>query len=314
MKRYKVLALAAVAALSLTSLSACASIAPPDQVGLYYMVGPIDGNHFDHCFDPGSTTSASWNNDVILLPNSLRTWNIAPPNTPGADSNTPITVNAAPQQDQPSGVQVNLWTQANFTLNTNCGKDDKDPNSPLVQWWEKIGRRYNAQTTEGWKAMLSNTIVTALETASRSVVRGYTADSLVSGVNREKVQSEISTLFQSEIKRVTGGDYFCSPTFDRHGTDCGEVQLLLKDVDYTNPAIQQARDEKQAAIEHAAALVAQAQGQVDAAAKIGSLYNNPAWVQYQIAQLHLQEVQECAKNPTCTVVLGTDNAIVNTAK
>ena len=157
--------------------------------------------------------------------------------------------------------------------------------------------------------MLSNTIVTALETSSRSVVRSYTADDLVSGQKREEVQQKIATLFQSEIKRVVGGEYFCSPAFDRHNGQCGEVQILLKDVDYANPNIQAARDEKQAAVEKATALVAEAQGKVDAANKTGTLYNNPAWVELEKAKLQLQMVQECAKNQNCTIVLGADGGV-----
>lgn len=294
----------------IASGAACSEIAPPDEMGLYYLQGSSDGYKFDHCYDPGSTTDAVWNNSVVLVPASLRTWNIAAPGTPGADSNTPITVNSAPEVGQPSGVQVNLWTQTNFSLNTFCGKDNDDPNSPLVQWWEKIGRRYHADTPDGWKAMLTATIVTALETSSRSVVRGYTADVLVSGAKREEVQNKIAELFQAEIKRLSGGEFFCSPTFDRRNPKCGEVQVLLKDVDYSNPSIQAARDEKQAAVEKAAAAVAAAQGQVDAADKLKGLYNNPAWVELQKAQLQLEQVKACAANPNCTVVVGGNGAII----
>ena len=309
----RAIAVAVAGVLALGGLTACAEIAPPDEVGLYYMEGPSDGYHFGHCYDPGTTTNAIWNNSVVLLPGSLRTWNIAPNNTPGADSNTPITVAAAPENGQPSGVQVNLWTQTNFALNTFCGKNNDDANSPFVQFWEKIGRRYQADTLEGWKAMLNATIVTALETSSRSVVRGYTADSLVSGTNREEVQQKIAALFQTEIKRVVGGEYFCAPTFDRKAPEpvCGEVQILLKDVDYTNASIQAARDEKQAAVEKAAAQVAEAQGKVDAAAKTGSLYNNPAWVELEKLNKQLEMVKACAANPNCTLVLGADGVIAS---
>jgi regulator of protease activity HflC (stomatin/prohibitin superfamily) len=287
------------------TVAACASIAPPDEVGQYYMEGPSDGYKFDHCYDPGSSTSYEWNNSTVLLPNSLRTWNIAPQNTPGADSNSPIVVNSKPEPDQPSGVQVSLWMQTNFALNTFCGKNNDDANSPIVQFWEKIGRRYAANNPDGWKGMLSSTIVTALETSARSIVRGYTADVLVSGQQREEVQNKIAALFQDEIKRVSGGEFFCAPTFDRKAVEqkCGEVQILLKDVDYTNAGIQAARDEKQAAIEKAAAVVAAAQGQVDAAAKLQSLYQNAAWVELQKAQLQLDAVKACASNPNCTIVM-----------
>jgi len=324
MNRAKRITVAVLAGVLLTGgLSACSSIAPPDEVGLYYMEGPSDGYHFSHCYDPGTTTSYEWNNSTVLLPASLRTWNIAPGNTPGADSNVATIVNSKPEADQPSGVQVALWTQTNFTLNTNCGSEDKDANSPIVQFWEKIGRRYEANTTDGWKAMLSNTIVTALETSSRSVVRGYTADQLVSGQVREEVQNKIAELFQSEIKRVVGGEFFCSPSFDRNSGECGSVQILLKDVDYANPAIQAARDEKQAAIERAtaalaeaqgkaAAAVAEAQGKVDAANKLNELYANAAWVELQKAQMELDAIKACAANPNCTLVLGADGTFIGT--
>ncbi|HEY6018641.1 MAG TPA: SPFH domain-containing protein [Candidatus Paceibacterota bacterium] len=312
-KRIMVLALAGT--MTIGGLAACSSIAPPDEVGLYYMEGPVDGYKFDHCYDPGATTDYEWNNSTVLLPNSLRTWNIAPPNTPGADSNSPIVVNSKPEADQPSGVQVSLWMQTNFALNTYCGSNNDDANSPIVQFWEKIGRRYQADQPDGWKAMLSSTIVTALETSARSVVRGYTADALVSGQQREEVQIKIAGLFQDEIKRVSGGEFFCAPTFDRKAADqkCGEVQILLKDVDYTNAGIQAARDEKQAAVERAAALVAEAQGKVDAAAKTGSLYNNPAWVELEMAKIKLEQVKACASNPNCTVVItGAGDVMVGT--
>lgn len=282
--------------------------APPDQVGLYYMRGDSDGFKFGHCIEPGASDDGQWNNEVFYLPSSLRTWNIAPPNTPGADSNTPITVAAAAEPDQPSGVQVNLWTSTNFTLNTRCD----GAGSPAVVFWEKIGKRYwdadkTPEKSQWWGNMLTATMVTAQETASRSAGRNYTADSLVSGRDREKVQQEIATLYQTEIKRLTGGEFFCSPTFDRTKPDavCGEAVVLLKDVDYTNPNIQTARDEKQAAIEKAAAAVAEAQGKVDAAAKLQSLYGNAAWVQLQLAQTELDKTkamaEACAKAAVCTI-------------
>lgn len=301
MKKFgRLIGLSVIAVLALGSAAACSTVAEPDKVGMYYKAGSIDGNHFDHCFKPGSTSDPEWNNYVVYLPASLRTWNISSDGR--GDSSAPIVVNSKPEEGQPSGVQVSLWTQTNFSLNTFCGGDEKDANSPLVQFWERIGRRYQADTDEGWKTMLSNTIVTALETTSRSVAREYTADQLVSGLVREEVQSKIAALFQTEIKRVVGGEFFCSPTYQRGG-DCGEVQILLKDVDYTNASIQQARDEKQAAIERAAAAVAEAQGKVEAAEAVGALYNNPNWVELEKLKIQLEMIKAC---PNCVTLGGTD--------
>ena len=83
----------------------------------------------------------------------------------------------------------------------------------------------------------------------------------------------------------------------------------MKDVDYTNPAIQAARDEKQKAIELAAAKVAEAQGKVDAAAKEAELYKNPNWVALELAKIELLKVQAqaeaCKQAKTCVVSGGS---------
>lgn len=282
-----------------------------DEVGLYYEEGSLDGQNFLECVDPGESVQTSdmfEDADAIYpVPASLRTWNIAPQ---GGDSNVPITVAAAPEAGQPSGVQVNLWVQFAFSINSACG-DGKDPNSPAVQWWEKVGRRYYAaDTTEDktkwWAAMLQNTIVPAAEAVSRTKARAYSADALVSGAANVDLQKAVSAELPGELKRLVGGAYFCSPTFNRANPDqCGEIQVLVKDVDYTNPAIQAARDEKQKAIELAAAKVAEAQGKVDAAAKEAELYKNPSWVQLELAKMELQAAEAqaaaCAKAASCVI-------------
>ena len=298
MNRVKRLFLAALAGAVLISTAACSTTAPFDEVGLWYYVGPWEGNSFHHCWNPGDTTDYSVNDEFVLLPTSLRTWKISEDST---DSKTPISVPSAPQEGQPG------------MLNTNCGVDNKDANSPIVQFWEKIGHRYHANEDAGWKVMLENTIVTALTTVTGDIIRKYPSDVLVAGTKKEEIQEAISAAFTPELKRLVGGDFFCGPTFNRATGECPPVQVLLLPVDYANKSIQEARDKKQAAVELAAAAVAEAQGKLDAAAKTKDLYNNPAWVQLEQAKIKLQQVQECAKAPSCTLIIGADGAVnVNT--
>ena len=284
--------------------SACSEIAPPDQVGLYYMEGQSDGYAFGHCIDPGATDDWIANNSVVWLPNNLRTWNIA---ATGGDSNVPITVAAKPEPNQPSGVQVNVWTQTNFKLNTSCagGKD-----SPLVKWWESQGRRYSADTEAGWNTMLNNTIVTALTTSTRNVVRGYSADELVAGTRNAEVQADVAEAFLPELKRLLGGDFFCGPTFDRSNGACPPVEVILKDVDYTDPGIQEARNAKVKALEQAAAQVAEAEGKVKAAKAQEALYNNPAWMELELANRQLEAIRACSANPQCTIIIGAEGNVL----
>lgn len=326
-KRWTVLiAMVSVALITLGTLSACSTSAPPDEIGLYYKKGPFDGYHFDHCFDPATKTSYTWNNEAIFLPASFRTWNIAPEGTPNVDSHRPIIVNSAPEENQPSGVQVSLWPQFAFTLNVDCGDDNKDANSPIVRWWENIGRRYwVADTSEGkvdwWRTMLENTIVPAAETASRSVAREYSADVIVANTEREVIQDRITDRLNTELRRIGLDEFYCGPTYDPRSpsAECGGVAVLLKDTDYTNPAIQAARDQKQASIEQAAADLiaaqgeaaaaqARAQGQAEAAAKLALLYSNPEWVRLEEMRL---AAEACKAAAACTMVVGADGTVIS---
>ena len=67
---------------------------------------------------------------------------------------------------------------------------------------------------------------------------------------------------------------------------------------------------KQKALEQAAAQVAEAEGKVRAAAAQEQLYKNQAWMQYQLALLQLQGIQACAQSAKCSIVMGVDGQIL----
>lgn len=315
-------AIVAAGALAITglALTGCSTVAEPDKAGLYYMEGPSDGYAFKECIDPGKTGPAEWNNSVVYLPTSLRTWNIA---AEGGDTGAAVVVSTQPEQNQPSGVQVKVWSTTSFYLNTFCDKDG----GVIRKFWENIGRRYSADTDDGWRLMLVQVLIPALEKATQDVVRGYTADALVGNVGgvRAEAQDKISTQFTSELKRLAGGDYFCGPSFNRSSSECPEIEMIIRDVDYADPGIQDARNAKQKAIELAAAKVAeaegnakaqvaQAQGEVDAAAKRGTLYENKAWVQLQLAEKQLAAIQACAGSDKCTIIVGSNGNLILSQK
>jgi hypothetical protein len=281
------------------------------------MQGSSDGNHFDHCTVPSQTDDFEWNNEIIYLPVSLRTWTIN--DTEDADSKDPIVVSSAPQDGQPSGVQVKVWNQTKFFLNTYC-----DAQGGVVkEFWEKVGRRYGANTDDGWRRMLNDLLVPTLQKAIKGSIRNYGADALVGNVNnvQAEAQKAIATEFAAELNRLAGGSYFCGPSFQRIKAECPAVEFSIIDIEYNDPGIQAARNEKQKAAEEAAAKVArakgeaeaalaEAQGKLDAANKIRELYNNPAWVKLQMAQLDLQAVQSCGNNPNCKMIIGANGNLI----
>jgi hypothetical protein len=302
-RKVKAVLLGTVALLALGTMSACAEIAAPDAVGLWYAQGQVDGNKFDHCVKPGTTDETTWNDSVYWVPNNLRTWNVAPS---GGDTTNPLVVTARPDTGQQSGLEVNVWPQVNFALNTYCGDNDKDPNSPLVQWWQKLGDRYDADTDEGWVRMLNNTVVPALEKA-KNVLRAYTADELVLGSVWADAEKQFGETFSTELERLSGGDFFCGPNFVRTNPTCSPVQVSIKDVDYRDAGIQAARNDKQKAVEQAAAQVAAARGAVEAAEAQKALYGNAAWMQLEIARIELEKAKvmaEACKSAGARCIIG----------
>lgn len=326
--------LAALAAvLAMFTTAACATTPDyPDQVGLYYNVGQWEGNVFSNCIEPGKTGDWTWNDEVVWLPTNLRTWTIddmpnPDPNSaikfviaPGADSADVTVVSAKPEEGQPSGIQVKVATKTQFLLNTFCDAQG----GVARQFWEKIGRRYDANTDKGWRDMLEKELVPTLKTILRDTVRGYNADALVA--NQEGIQQQVQTTVSSrlaiEFNRLAGGNFFCGPSFNRLRPDCPSLELLVIDVDFADPGIRAARNEKQKQIElaaaklaeaqgTAAALVAAAQGEADAAAKVQALYNSPGWVtlQKQITQMKAL-IEACKVAKECRIIVGADGNLI----
>lgn len=311
----KLIAIAVVGALALTG---CSTISDPDEVGLYYMKGPSDGYEFGECVDPGRTGPAEWNNEIIYLPASLRTWTID--DAEGSDTKEEIVVSAAPQENQPSGVQVKVATKTSFYLNTYC--DSKG--GVVREFWEKIGRRYSADTEDGWRKMLLAELVPTQKTIIKDVMRKFDADSLIA--NKDAIQNaaakEISDRLAVEFNRLTGGQFFCGPSFVRTKSECPPLELLVIGLEYADPGIQAARNEKQKQLELAAAkvaeaegiaraLVAKANGERDAAAAIAGLYNSPGWVSLQ-KQIEANKgvIEACRVAKECKLFVGSDGNLI----
>jgi hypothetical protein len=309
---------AAGIAASMLFLTGCSVIAEPDYIGLYYMEGQSDGYKFGECVMPGKTGPAEWNNSIVYLPVSKRDWLID--DAEGADDKDPLIVSAAPQENQPSGVQVRLSVQANFMLNSFCD----DSGGIVREFWEKIGRRYGADTEKGWDEMLRKVFSPTLKSIAKNEVRKFNADDLVANKDnvQETVLKAIAAQFSVEVNRLAGGAFFCGPDFNPASKDCSQVQLQMISMEYGDPGIQAARNEKQKAIELAArdlaaaqgkanALVAEANGKAEAARALNALYNTPGWVALQ-KQIEAGNalIEACKAAKECRLIVGTDGSLI----
>lgn len=311
-------------AVAAVGLAGCTSVTEPDRVGLYYFVGDLEGNVFDHCTLPSETDDMTINDEIIYLPIDLRGWEIS--KNPGADSDQLTTVSTKPEPNQPSGVQVNVASKTSFKLNTFCDKDG----GKAKKFWESIGRRYDARgeeggkTTGGWDEMLRRIMVPALSKATQDVIRTYGADALVGNIDgvRATAQTAIGEAFAAELKAATGEDFFCGPTFDRDKDVCPQIAFSIIDVDYADAGIQDARNQKAKQIELAAAalekakgeakaLEEEAKGKAKAAAELAKLYANPNWVRLQETILKTQAlIKACELAKECKLIVGADGNLI----
>lgn len=172
--------------------------------------------------------------------------------------------------------------------------------------------------------MLNAELVPIQKTIIKDVVRNYSADPFIANLEgiQSEAQTEIAKRLAIEFNRITGGQFFCGPSFDSAKRDCPALELLIIGVEYADPGIQAARNEKQKAVELAAAklaeaqgiaaaLVAEAQGKRDAANAVGALYNSPGWVALQ-KQIEAGKalVEACKAAKECRLVVGPDGSVI----
>lgn len=339
-------ALAAVAVLA--TLGACSSRAEPDEIGLYYTKGSVEGTKFQECVEPSTKGPGTVNDEIYWLPTSLRTWNIQ---TQGGDTATPITAGTRPDASGQAGPQVHIWATTEFYLNSDCtdasGKETAQ--SPVVLFWEKTGRRYGvtaAADDAGWLKMLQNTLIPVLDRVMQSVTRNFTADELDSNIDNTwaKAEALMRDEFTSQLNSKVGGDYFCGPEYlrdtevsykqrsvtrqivkDSAGKEvekftlgieeekrgiCPPVKVTISNADYADKGLQDARAATRKAAEDAKKRLIEAQAKVDEAAILSKAANDPAYMRLKELETQLQMAQACAANPNCTLIIGADGAIV----
>lgn len=335
---------AALALAALAALTACSTRAEPDEIILYYKSGAGDNRDFKECIKPGQAGSYPIDDVTYPLPTSLRTWNIRPE---GGDSDAWIKSSTKPDANGTPGPDVGIYAKVEFYLNTDCGITDKDSkgtaSSPIVQFWERTGRRYEVAkdgefSEAGWVNMLKNTLIPAEEAALRGVTRDYSADALDADLNGtwDKVEAAAARLLLTSLNESVGGNnYFCGPAYkggaevtwtesklneaggvvteEKKGT-CPPVKIEITDINFADPKIAEARAAVFAAEQKAKADLIAAQAKVKEAALLAEANKTPGYLELEKAKLQLQAAQACAANPNCTLIVGGTAGVNVTTK
>lgn len=225
-----VLRAAGAAVLALTvavGLTGCAKYSESDEILLFYKSGPTEATKFEKCVSPSAKGPFQFNNRYISLPTNQRSWNVQPE---GGDSNTPVVASSKPQGGAALAPAVNVWFSMGFYLNTTCS----DANSPLVQFWEKTGRKAQLSDNDGhfdaekWKAMLQDKLVPSLTKAIGEAARKYGADQMdvnaqplgadgkpIAGAagTWQLIEAEVAATLSTQMQEKIQGNYFCGPEF-----------------------------------------------------------------------------------------------------
>lgn len=305
----------------LAPIAACSTRPPADMIALYYKAGAGDNKKFEECIEPGTDGKYPVDDEIFYLPTSLRTWAVL---QDGGDSNQPFTVASAvdPKTNQP-GPQMAVWVTVDFYLNTNCAKG-KD--SPIVQFWEKTGRRpwkdgkgvsvsgEDGFSEEGWVAMLKAILVPVELGVINEESRKYISDDLDSnkGGIWTKMEQAIGPAFNASLKTKVGGDYFCGSSYNRNSEDCPPITVDIIEINFSDPGIQAARNNVFKAKQEREAELTRAQTELDKANLLARANRNPQYLEFarlemelERAKLELQAAQACAANPNCTLIVGT---------
>lgn len=315
----KILAVATAGGL-IAALAACSTVAEPDNLVLQYTGGSLEGSTFKECIAPSTRGDGVVNDTNYYLPTSERSWAIR---SDGAgDTDRPIEGGTKQDAKGNQGPKVNVYATIRFYLNTNC---DKGKDSPVVKWWESVGRRKGAdidpeQTPEeqqkdaGWVQMLYATVVPKMEAAVRNSTPQFTADEVDNNLNGayDKLAKAISTELAKEYGKP--GSWFCGVAYNRAAkvedpNACPPIDVVVTDGNYSDANIAKARADVFAAEQRARAAQIDAQSKVDVANKLKQAGAEGLEVQrlqneLAIAQEQTKQAQACAANPNCTVIVG----------
>jgi hypothetical protein len=318
------LAVAASGAL-VASMSACSTIAEPDNLILQYTGGSIDGSHFKQCIEPSKKGPGVINDTNSYVPTSERSWAIRADGS--GDTDKPIGGGTKQDAKGNQGPKVDVYVTIRFYLNTNCdgGKD-----SPVVKWWETVGRRKGAdldpekspeeqQKDPGWRDMLYVTVIPKMEAAVRNSTPAFTADEVDNNLNG--AYTKLAAAISNELNKEYGkpGAWFCGPGYNRDDKNsCPPIDVVVTDGNYNDAKIAQARADVFAAEQQARAQQIKVQSQVDAANKLRQAGTQGIEIQrlqneLAIAQEQTKQAQACSSNPNCTVIVGSGAGVnVNT--
>lgn len=317
-------------AVTVATLTACSTYAPPDGIYLYYTAGVNETKKFHSCIEPSQKGDYPVDDEIFLLPTSVQTWSVRADG--GGDTKDPIRSGTLPVTVTRDGVasttpgpEIGVYTSSEFFINSDC-KDRE--NSPIVKFWETKGRNAGVSadgedrfSEENFRNLLLQTLVTAQEKVVHEETRKFDADTLDGNLGGAWAQIErsLAVTFPTELKDKLGGDFFCGVGYARgketswkewvnDGTDqagkpkykeierrgtCPPVRISITDVNFADPAVAAARTRVFTESQNAEADRIKANSEAVKAKTLGEAAKTPGYLEMQRVE-KLAEVQKQA--------------------
>ncbi len=191
---------------------------PRDRVGISYGGGPFEGSHFQKIVEPGHGLFFNGFFDPLYLyPADQLNYIVAKVPARGDEPASGNSV-TAPSADR---VEVEYQVAVYYKLNTDR----------LQEFHEELGLRYEAFTSDGWDALIDDTLRQQVQSALQEETRRYeVADIYGDAELLVKIQESVQTTLRTRLEAAMGGEYFCAPTFSPGG-ECLEPVFIIKQAD-----------------------------------------------------------------------------------
>lgn len=209
--------IAAVGAAAALTLAGCAST-EANEVSLHYDRGPLEGRGFNQILGPNTANKLTGPLDKEYTYRiDQRSW-IGRSNDDGS-----IAAGAdrgAVEFVSKDGLRMRAPFELYFTLN-----QDSDT---LREFHEEIGMKTEAWTQEGWVLALRQYLDPQLERAIDTAGLAHEWRPLREDESvRQEFAQAAEGRFAKNLADVIGGNYFCGPTYQDPGDECGEVHFAI---------------------------------------------------------------------------------------
>ncbi|MET8006285.1 SPFH domain-containing protein [Nonomuraea glycinis] len=184
---------ALLAAAALLAVTACSITTDTNEVGLDYDYDSWSGTTTkEGCVPPGQRAWQDINDPGYVYPADQRSFDFSA--NDGAESK-PITVVSK------DNLEMSVAGVSTFYLNQDC--------DTLATFHDKIGKKFAADTDEGWKRLLGVYIKQPLDRAMDAAAKKYAWKQLYADpAIKQAWETEVATLAQQFIKEQAGADYF----------------------------------------------------------------------------------------------------------